>query len=137
MAFSSSIIVGLFPMVADLLHAGHLLALEEAKKHCDYLIVAFNTKPDGKEPIESVYERYCRLKSCKYVNEVIPYAGEKDLELICSTIDYNIRFIGDDHNTWTGKSIEEKREIIPYQIKRSYHNLSSTELKKRIIEKYK
>ena len=32
--------VGVYPMVADVLHAGHLLAIEEAKKHCDYLIVA-------------------------------------------------------------------------------------------------
>lgn len=50
--------IGLFPMCADILHAGHILALEEAKRHCDYLIVALNTHPDGKQPVQSVFERY-------------------------------------------------------------------------------
>lgn len=92
-------IVGLFPLVGDLLHTGHLCALKEAKEHCDYLIVALNVLPDNKSPIESVYERFVRLDSCKYVDKIIPYQGEKDLLLLINTLNYNIRFIGNDHIT--------------------------------------
>ena len=64
---------GLFPMCADILHAGHVTALAEAKEQCDHLIVALNTHPDGKRPVQSVYERYIQIKSVKYVDEIIPY----------------------------------------------------------------
>ena len=69
----------------DLFHAGHLLMLEEAKKHCDYLIVGLQTDPtidrpkEKNKPVQSVFERFVQVKACKYVDEVIPYATEKEL----------------------------------------------------------
>ena len=66
--------VGLFPMVADVLHAGHILAIKEAKENCDYLIVALYCKPKRKPDIvQSIFERYTQLSAVKYVDEVIPY----------------------------------------------------------------
>lgn len=121
-------------MCADILHAGHVLALEEAKKNCDYLIVALNTHPDGKNPVQSVLERYLQLSAVKYVDDVIPYQGKKDMEILSSVLEYNIRFLGSDYKNkeWDGKEQEIKRGIAPYFIDRG-HKLASTELKERII----
>lgn len=130
--------VGIFPMVADLLHAGHLKAIEQAKKCCDYLIVALNCDPtwdtsSKNKPIERVYERYVRLDSNKYVDKVIPYSGEEDLLFLLQTTDYQVRFIGSDHkDNWTGKLYEDEHGIDAVHIERS-HNLSSTSLRERIL----
>ena len=126
--------IGLFPMCADILHAGHILALEEAKKNCDHLIVALNTHPDGKKPVQSVLERYIQLCAVKYVDEVIPYQGRADMEILASVLDYDVRFLGSDYmgKDWDGKDEETRRGIAPYFIGRE-HGLSSSELKERIL----
>ena len=125
--------IGFYPMVADLLHAGHIMALEEARNNCDYLIVGLNCAPDGKNPIQSVFERYVQLRGSKYIDEIIPYAGRKDLELLASTLSYDIRFLGEDYKDkdWDGKTIETNLGKVPYFLQRK-HYLSSTELKERI-----
>jgi glycerol-3-phosphate cytidylyltransferase len=127
--------VGLFPMCADILHAGHILALEEAKKHCNVLIVALNTHPDGKNPVQSVFERYTQLCAVKWVDRVVPYQGKVDMEQLCSSLDYQVRFLGEDYinKDWDGKAQETERGIIPFFISRK-HGFSSTELKERIIK---
>lgn len=81
-------IVGFYPMVGDLLHAGHIIAIEEAKANCDYLIVGLNCAPDGKAPIQSIYERFMQLRAVKYIDEIIPYAGKADLELLAASLPY-------------------------------------------------
>ena len=82
----------------DLLHAGHIVMLEEARKNCDYLIVGLHTSPAHKKDlVQSVFERFIQLKGCKYVDEIIPYESEKDLKNILKTIEINIRFLGDDY----------------------------------------
>ena len=126
--------VGLFPMCADILHAGHIFALEEAKKNCDYLIVALNTHPDGKSPVQSVFERYTQLMAVEHVDEVIPYQGREDMEILASVLEYDVRFLGSDYNgkDWDGKEQETIRGIPPYFIKRG-HKLSSSDLKRRVV----
>lgn len=131
--------VGIFPMVADLLHPGHISALHEAKKYCDYLIVALNANPtvdnkDKNKPVQTVFERYYQLMACKYVDKVIPYEGEEDLlNLLCVT-DYDIRFIGSDHSDyWTGKEYEEEKKI-PCKIVTRAAFQRSTSLRKRILK---
>lgn len=125
--------VGLFPMCADVLHAGHIGALREAKSLCDVLIVALNTQPDGKRPVESVYERWMKLDNLKCVDAVLPYQGRRDLELVAASLDYDVRFLGGDYvgKTWDGKEQEIQRGIEAYFISRN-HGLSSTTLKQRI-----
>ena len=127
--------VGLYPLVGDLLHVGHLLAIEEAAQHCNRLIVALNCTPDDKMPIQTIYERFMQLRSIRGVSEIIPYGGKADMEKLCSTLNYDVRFLGEDYRDmdWDGKEIEKKRGIVPYFIERS-HNLSSTELKLRITK---
>lgn len=125
--------IGFYPLVADILHTGHILAMEEAKKNCDYLIVGLNCKPENKNPIQSVYERFIQLRGVKFIDEIIPYNGKKDLELLSKSLNYDIRFLGEDYinKTWDGKEIEEKLNKQFYFLSRK-HNLSSTNLKNRI-----
>ena len=120
-------------MVGDLLHAGHIIALEEAKRQCDILIVAINTHPEGKQPVQTVYERYVQAHAVRYVDVVMTYQGKRDMEAIASILNYDVRFLGDDYRykEWDGKAQEEARGIEPYFINRD-HGFSSTELKQRV-----
>jgi len=122
--------IGFFPMVADILHSGHVLALEEAKKHCDFLIVGLHCKPSYKNPQQSIYERYMQLRAVKWVDEVIPYENsERDKDAFVS-LDYDVYFLGEDHKSddWELKDkIEESSKEIVY-LKRK-HNYSSSKLK--------
>ena len=69
----------------DLLHAGHIKMLEEAKTVCDYLIVGLQLdpsydRPTKNKPTQTVVERYIQLKAVSAVDEIIPYYTEQDLE---------------------------------------------------------
>lgn len=125
--------IGFYPLVGDILHAGHILAMKEAKDNCDYLIVGLNCSPDGKDPIQSVYERFIQISAVKYADEIVPYAGRADLELLASSLNYNVRFLGADYKNkdWDGKQIEEKLNKEYYFLQRN-HGISSTSIKERI-----
>jgi glycerol-3-phosphate cytidylyltransferase len=129
-------IVGFYPMAADILHVGHLLAIEEAKRNCDYLIVGLNCTPDGKNPVQSIYERYMQLRAVKWIDEIIPYQGREDLERLASSLQYDVRFLGEDYRgrEWDGKNAEQMLNKKTYFLSRK-HNFSSSELKNRIIDK--
>ena len=129
-------IVGFYPMAADILHVGHLLAIEEAKRNCDYLIVGLNCTPDGKNPVQSIYERYMQLRAVKWIDEIIPYQGREDLKRLASSLQYDVRFLGEDYRSreWDGKNAEQMLNKKTYFLSRK-HNFSSTELKNRIIDK--
>lgn len=118
----------------DLFHAGHVLMLEEAKQHCDYLIVGLQTdptldRPEKNKPVQTVYERYVQLKGCKYVDEIIPYSTEEDLLNLLTTLKYDVRIIGEEYQNkvYTGKFLDKD----VYYNKRP-HTYSSSELRKRI-----
>lgn len=122
--------IGFFPMVADILHAGHILALEEAKKKCDYLIVGLHCFPDYKTPQQSIYERYVQLRGVKFVDEILPYENiNKDTNIFLS-LDYDIYFLGNDHKgaPWELKEMIEGLGKEIFYISRK-HNYSSTKIK--------
>lgn len=122
--------VGFFPMVADILHSGHVLALEEAKKHCDFLIVGLHCNPSYKSTQQSIYERYIQLRAVKWVDEVIPYeSSAKDKDIFVS-LDYDVYFLGEDHKSddWELKDTIEKLEKEIVYLKRK-HNYSSSKIK--------
>lgn len=116
----------------DLLHAGHIAMLREARSVCDYLTVGLQTDPsiDGRKskPVQSVYERYLQLSGCKYVDKIIPYDTEEDLYCLLVTLPIDIRIVGSDYQfrDFTGKGLHEI-----YYNKRA-HLWSSSELKNRI-----
>lgn len=139
MSYTPKYDIGMFPMVGDLLHVGHIAALAEAKRHCNFLIVALNCNPcDNKskhKPVESVYERYRRIASLECVDCVIPYEGENDLKLLLQTTHYDVRFVGSDHawDEWTGRQYERDNNIAYVLIPRE-HGLSSSNLRQRVAD---
>ena len=123
----------------DLFHAGHIMMLKEAKSVCDYLIVGLQTdptidRPEKNKPIQSVFERYVQLESCKYVDEVVVYATEKDLLDILHSYPIDVRIVGDEYKDkdFTGKDLSH---IEMYYNSRK-HSFSTTELRKRVIDRY-
>ena len=89
--------IGFFPGVFDFVHAGHVIAFGECKQYCDYLIIGLQTNPRGKIPIMSLLERYTMLKANKYVDAIIPYGTEEELQIIESWLPIDFRFRGKDH----------------------------------------
>jgi glycerol-3-phosphate cytidylyltransferase len=130
--------VGITCSSFDLLHAGHIKMLEEAKKQCDYLIVALQTdptidRPEKNKPVQSVVERYVQLKALSVVDEIVPYATEKDLEDIFQSFDLQIRIIGKEYESkqFTAKDICNQRGIEIYYNSRE-HAWSSSGLRERV-----
>ena len=125
--------IGLYPMVADVLHAGHILAIKEAKQHCDYLIVALHCCPNYKHPVQTIYERFIQLNAVKYVDEVIPYQDINDAATMIKSLNYDIYFLGEDHKgqKWECDDIINSLQKEVYYISRK-HQLSSSDLKRRI-----
>lgn len=124
----------------DLFHAGHLLMLEEARKQCDYLIIGLQTDPtidrptEKNKPVQSVFERFVQLKACKYIDEVIPYATEKELVDILLSYPINVRILGDEYQDkeFTGK-YECISKGIEFYFNRREHSFSTTELRNRVV----
>ena len=129
--------------VFDLLHAGHVMMLEEAKQKCDYLIVGLNTdpaliEPNKNNPTQSLVERYIQLQGCKYVDEIIPYTTEQDLDDILRAMPIDIRIIGEEYRDkeFTGKQYCIDNGIEIYYNKRT-HRFSSSSLRKEVADKEK
>ena len=125
----------------DLLHAGHIAMLREAKEHCDYLIVGLQTdptidRPDSKNPpVQTLVERYTQLKAVGYVDEIIPYQTERDLKDILEMYHINVRVLGEEYREqdFTGKDICRKRGIELHFNKRE-HRFCTTDLRERVID---
>lgn len=133
--------VGITFSTFDLLHAGHIAMLSEAKKHCDYLIAALQTdptidRPDTKnKPVQSIVERQIQLQAVRYVDEIVVYQTEKDLEDILLTLPIHVRILGVEYKDkdFTGKDICTKRNIELVYNGRD-HSFSSSNLRKRVAE---
>lgn len=130
--------IGITFSTFDLLHAGHIKMLEEAKSQCDYLIVGLQLdpsldRPEKNAPSQSIIERYIQLKGCKYIDEIVPYVSEQDLEDILSSFKLDIRIIGEEYKEkpFTGREYCEKKGIEIFYNRRD-HRFSSTELKKQV-----
>lgn len=135
--------VGITFGVFDLLHAGHIMMLEEAKKRCEYLIVGLNTdpmdiEPSKNQPTQSVVERYIQLQGCKYVDEIIPYTTEQDLDDILRAMPIDIRIIGEEYKNkdFTGKEYCLQNNIEIYYNKRG-HRFSSSSLRRVVADNEK
>lgn len=133
--------VGFTCSTFDLLHAGHIQMLREAKEQCDYLIVGLQfdpsiDRPEKNSPVQTVVERYTQLHAVSYVDEIIPYATEQDLEDILEMYHIDVRILGDEYKEkdFTGKDICKRRGIQLYFNKRD-HRFSSSGLRKRVAEK--
>ena len=119
----------------DLFHAGHVMMLKEAKTQCDFLIVGMQTdptidRPEKNKPVQSVFERYTQLEACKYVDQIIPYATEKELMDILTSYPIDVRIIGEEYRD---------KQFTGYQLPMSVyfnsrqHSFSTTELRQRVL----
>lgn len=133
--------VGITFSAFDLLHAGHVKMLEEAKRQCDYLIVGLQTdptidRPEKNKPTQSVVERYIQLKGCKFVDEIVPYATEQDLEDVLKSFKIDVRILGDEYKekNFTGRKYCEDKGIELFYNSRD-HRFSSSDLRKTVAER--
>lgn len=128
-------VIGFVASCFDLLHAGHCLYLEEARKSCDFLIAALQTTPAGRPdkniPVQSTEERLIQLKSVKYVDEVRLYTTEEELEKLLEEIKPDIRILGSDAK---GKPITGEKFCKQIVFHDRGHNWSTSELRKRVYE---
>jgi glycerol-3-phosphate cytidylyltransferase len=118
----------------DLLHAGHISMLEEAKSQCDFLVVGLHTdptidRPKKNKPIQTILERYIQLEGCRYVDKIIPYDTEDDLINLLMILNPDVRIIGEEYKTkdFTGKDMD-----IPIYYNRRQHDYSSSALRLRL-----
>lgn len=136
-------IIGITASTFDLFHAGHVKMLEEAKQYCDWLIVALQTdptidRPEKNKPVQSIVERYIQVEACKWVDQIVPYATEKDLEDILSSFNLHVRILGGEYamKPFTGREICERRGIQLIYNSRD-HGFSSSELRRRVADQSK
>ena len=135
--------VGITFSAFDLLHAGHVKMLEEAKRQCEYLICGLQTdptidRPEKNKPVQTVVERYIQLKACKHVDEIVPYATEQDLEDILRAFKIDVRIVGEEYKekNFTGRKYCDENGIELYYNKRN-HRFSSSGLRKEVLNKQK
>lgn len=133
-----NMIIGITFSAFDLLHAGHIKMLEDAKRQCDYLICGLQTdptidRPEKNKPTQTVVERYIQLKGCKFVDEIVPYTTEQDLEDILRSFHIDVRIVGDEYKDcyFTGRPYCEEKEIELYFNERD-HRFSSSALRKEV-----
>jgi len=124
----------------DMLHAGHIAMLSEARNHCDYLIAGLQNnaswdRPEKNAPIQSIVERQIQLAATRYVDEIVVYNTENDLEDILLTLPIDVRILGIEYRDreFTGKDICTTRGIELIYNKRD-HSFSSSSLRKRVVE---
>jgi len=132
--------IGITFSTFDLCHAGHVAMLAEAKNHCDYLIAGLQTDPtidrDSKNaPVQSIVERQIQLACNRFVDEIVVYQTEKDLQDILLTLPIDVRILGIEYKDkdFTGKDICIKRGIDLIYNGRD-HSFSSSNLRKRVAE---
>jgi glycerol-3-phosphate cytidylyltransferase len=124
----------------DLMHAGHVAMLAEARNHCDYLIAGLQNnatwdRPEKNAPVQSIVERQITLSACRFVDEIVVYNTEKDLEDILLTLPVDVRILGVEYmeKDFTGRAICERRGIELVFNGRD-HSFSSSSLRKRVAD---
>jgi glycerol-3-phosphate cytidylyltransferase len=133
--------IGITFSTFDMLHAGHVAMLSEARNHCDYLICGLQTdptidRPDTKnKPIQSIVERQIQLAACRYVDEVVVYQTEQDLIDLLLILPLDVRILGTEYEdkNFTGRNEGAGRGIQVIFNQRD-HSFSSSSLRKRVAE---
>ena len=130
--------VGFTCSTFDLCHAGHISMLEEAKNQCDWLIVGLQNdptidRPEKNMPVQSIVERFIQISAVKYVDQVIPYNTERDLEDLLLMLPIDVRILGDEYkNTnFTGRDICIRSGMDIYFNGRQ-HSFSTSDLRRRV-----
>jgi glycerol-3-phosphate cytidylyltransferase len=133
--------IGIVFSTFDMLHAGHIAMLSEAKNHCDYLICGLQTDPtidrptEKNKPVQSIVERQIQLAACRYVDEVVVYQTEQDLVDLLLILPLDVRILGQEYEF---KEFSGKDQCIDRGIEIVYngrdHSFSSSSLRKRVAQ---
>ena len=133
--------IGITFSTFDMLHAGHIAMLAEAKNHCDYLICGLQTdptidRPDTKNrPVQSIVERQIQLAACRYVDEVVVYQTEQDLVDLLLILPVDVRILGVEYQHKNFSGYEEcGMRGIEIIFNGRDHSFSSSSLRKRVVE---
>ena len=131
--------IGITFSTFDMLHAGHIAMLSEAKNHCDYLICGLQTdptidRPDTKNhPVQSIVERQIQLSACRYVDEVVVYQTEQDLIDLLLILPVDVRILGVEYQGIDFTGWEECRSRgIELVFNKRDHSFSSSSLRRRV-----
>jgi len=132
--------IGITFSTFDMLHAGHVAMLSEAKNHCDYLICGLQTdptidRPDTKnKPVQSIVERQIQLAACRYVDEVVVYSTEQDLTDLLLILPVDVRILGVEYQD---KDFTGRHECAMRRIELVFngrdHSFSSSGLRSRVV----
>jgi glycerol-3-phosphate cytidylyltransferase len=133
--------IGITFSTFDLLHAGHIAMLAEAKNHCDYLICGLQTDPTidrpntKNKPVQSIVERQIQLAACRFVDEVVVYSTEQDLVDLILILPIDVRILGVEYQSkdFTGRA-EGAQKGIDHVFNSRDHSFSSSSLRKRVAE---
>jgi glycerol-3-phosphate cytidylyltransferase len=120
----------------DVIHPGYIRYFEDAKKHCEYLIIALHIdptieRPQKAKPILSKDERTEILLALKYVDEVVCYNTESELINLLNDIRPHVRILGSDYK---GKRYTGDNLGIPVHYHKRDHGWSTTKFKDMITE---
>jgi D-beta-D-heptose 7-phosphate kinase / D-beta-D-heptose 1-phosphate adenosyltransferase len=105
----------------DIVHQGHVLYLEEARRHGDCLIVGVNTDSSVREikgenkPVIPLEGRMTVLAALEVVDYVVPFAEPDPFELI-SVLRPHVLVKGGDWEAGEviGRELVEETIVIPY-----------------------
>jgi glycerol-3-phosphate cytidylyltransferase len=132
--------IGITFSTFDMLHAGHIAMLSEAKNHCDYLICGLQTdptidRPETKnKPVQSIVERQIQLAACRYVDEVVVYQTEQDLVDLLLILPLDVRILGVEYED---KNFSGRDECYDRNIELVFngrdHSFSSSGLRSRVV----
>lgn len=132
--------IGITFSTFDMLHAGHIAMLAEAKHHCEYLICGLQTDPTidrpntKNKPVQSIVERQIQLAACRYVDEVVVYQTEQDLIDLLLILPVDVRILGVEYQD---KSFTGEQECYQRGIQLIFndrdHSFSSSSLRKRVV----
>ena len=133
--------IGIVFSAFDMLHAGHIAMLSEAKNHCDYLIAGLQTDPtidrpgEKNPPVQSIVGRQIQLSACRYVDEVVIYQTEQDLVDLLLILPVDVRILGVEYcdKNFTGRD-EGVRRGIELVFNGRDHSFSSSSLRRRVAK---
>ena len=132
--------IGITFSTFDMLHAGHIAMLSEAKNHCDYLICGLQTdptidRPETKNsPIQSIVERQIQLAACRYVDEVVVYQTEQDLVDLLLILPLDVRILGVEYEEKNFSGRDECHDRgIEIVFNGRDHSFSSSSLRRRVV----
>ena len=128
-------------MVGDLFHANHVKVFKEARELGNNLFVGIHSDESVKNykctPILTIDERAAVIGACKYVDKVIlnapEYIDEEYLNL--HNIDLVVHAHGKNDEKYN-KMYENVTKLCKFKRIDYHEGISTTEIKKRIIQQY-